>query len=186
MAKREKTFTMAEVVKKWKTNKLMIKVFGGIFFLFPFVPPYFLYYDKMYLTSFSFDPRDPNQIPYFFAYLTVYYVIFLGILSKIADNNSKRKKLIIDKSILLGCPVDVRRLSEGKSNSFKTTVCINQDMLTALEAVGSHEKPKQQSEEMAMAEPFAMKIVIASGTAGKFLESTIPHYHRARKIGDTP
>lgn len=184
MAKNKDSLSMGEVLAKWKKSKWGIKIFGAIFFLFPFVPPYFLYYDSIYIQNFTFDPRDSSQLPYFFGYLCVYYLVFLVILSKIADKNTKRRKEIIEKGILLGCPLELTRLSSG--NSYRSVLLMNQASLDAFVELEESKIPQILEESITHQEPYVLKVTVAASTSGKFLERTIPYYARARKIGDRP
>lgn len=186
MSKLKNNYKMAEAWRFVKKGKVMLYVLGAVIAVFPFIPPYFLYYDQLMLGGFVFDPRNPEQVPYFFGYLAVYYFITLIFLSKYADKLSRLRKEIAEKAILLGCPMEIKSRGASASNSYSTTVMVNEKMMEKLLQLNVNEKPKWQEEEVAMAEPFVEKMNIGSATSAKFLAKNIPYFEKARKIGTVP
>lgn len=176
MAKLKGNYTMGQALDYCKRGKISTKVIGVLGAFFPFFPPYYM----------GFDPRFEEQIPMFYLYLGVYYILFIGILGKMTDKQSKLWKIMAEKAILLGCPIELKPMGAKASNSYRTTVLVNEAMLAVLRNLCVEDYIKMEKEDLAMAEPFVVTFSIGSGTSARFLAKNIPHYDIARKIGDNP
>ncbi len=175
MKKIKDNYLLGDALAYCKGRKTFLVLLAVVGLVFPYFPPLYL----------GFDPRYTHQIPYFFAYYGIYHLLLLLLISNIAAKRSKVQKLLGEKAILLGCPIELKAMGSA-SNSYRTTVMVNASMLEKLQQTRLHDKITMVEEEVAMAEPFLQKFVLGSGTSGKFLEKNIPHYHKARKIGEVP
>lgn len=176
MAKMKGNYTMGQAMDYCKRGKISLKVIGVLGAFFPFFPPYFL----------GFDPRFEEQVPIFYLYLGIYYILFIGILGRMADQQSKLGKIVAEKAILMGCPIEIKPMGGKASNSYRTTVMVNEAMLAQLRELKLEGHNEMQGAEKSLAEPFVEKFSIGSGTSAKFLAKNIPHFEKARKIGDIP
>lgn len=176
MSKLKDNYTMGEAIDFCKRGKITVKLAGVIGAIFPFFPPYYL----------GFDPRFEEQIVPFYLYLGIYYVLFIGVLGRMTDKQEKARKITAEKAILLGCPIEIKSMGGKASNSYRTTVMVNEKMLALLRDLRVNDKPKWQEEDLALAEPFVEKYNLGSGTSAKFLGKNIPHFDEARKIGTIP
>ncbi len=176
MAKLKGNYTMGEAIDYFTKGKTTVKLLALVGTVFPYFPPYYM----------GFDPRYAEQVPYFFIYLGIYYVLFIAVLGNITEKQSKAKKITAEKAILLGCPIELKTMGAKASNSYSTTVMVNEKMLEILRELRVEGHAQFQKEEIALAEPFVKKFSIGSGTSAKFLAKNIPHYEIARKIGQIP
>lgn len=175
MSRLKNNYTMEEALNYCKNTKTFTILFAILAFPFPFFPPYYL----------GFDPRYDEHLP-FYIYLFTYYVIYMVVIGKCTDKPRKVKKLVAEKAILLGCPVEIKEMGAKASNSYSTTVLVNEAMFALLKDLRVEDNVKWQKEELAVAEPYPHRYVIGSGTSGKFIDKNIPHYEKARKFGDIP
>lgn len=176
MAKLKGNYTMGEAIDYFTKGKTTLKLWAVVGTLFPYFPPYYV----------GFDPRFEEQVPYFFLYLGVYYVLFIALLGNVTDKQSKAKKISAEKAILLGCPIELKSMGGKASNSYRTTVMVNEAMLVKLREQRVEGHVHFEKAEVALAEPFVKKFTIGSGTSARFLSKNIPHYEQARKIGEIP
>lgn len=181
MLRLKDNFTMEEALAYLNKSKTLQAILAVVLLPLPFIPPYFLYYDQIYIESLVFDPRDPQHTMYFFLYLAVYFFLYLLILGKISSKRSKVRQMITEKAIILGCPIEIKPVSGG--GSYKTTVLMNEGMKNLLLPLRVKERPGFQKDEIALQEPYIEKIPIDSGVSGKFLGKNIPNFANARKIG---
>ncbi|MFI3253735.1 MAG: hypothetical protein R3Y63_05290 [Eubacteriales bacterium] len=179
---KNKNKTIGETMSSLKRGKWILRISMLIFVVFPFIPPYFLYYNAVYIPNLVFDPgRNPEQVTYFFVYLGLYYLIYLMVLGAVSEKHKKQEKIIIDKAILLGCPVDICPIKN--SNSYQCKVLVNAEMMDFLKELHYQDKVEWQEEEIATKEPYVKKFSLGGGTSEKFLSKNIPFYEKARKIG---
>lgn len=176
MSKLKNNYTMGAAMDYCKRGKYIIVIAGILGGIFPYFPPYYL----------GFDPRFEEQIPPFFLYLTIYYMVYIGVLGKMTDNRRKLRKITTEKAILLGCPIEIASMGGRASNSYSTTVMVNEPMLALLRQLGADDEVQWQEESLALQEPFVEKFSMGSGTSAKFLGKNIPHFDKARKIGQVP
>lgn len=176
MAKLKGNYTMGQAMDYCKSGKVSTKLLALVGAIFPYFPPYYL----------GFDPRFADQVPIFYFYLGIYYILYIAVLGKITDKHGKTRKIIAEKAILLGCPIEVKSVGGKASNSYSTTVMVNAEMREKLRQLGVEDHIDLQKEAMALAEPFVEKFSMGAGTSAKFLSKNIPHYDKARKIGEIP
>lgn len=169
-------YTMGKAMEYCKKNKNMSIFMGIILFIFPFFPPYY----------FGFDPRVESQVPIFYAYLTVYYVVYVIFLGQCGNKARKVKKVINEKLILMGCPLEIKEMGAKGSNSYSTTILVNEEMLALVKEHHVDDYVHMAKEEVALKEPFVKKFPIGSGSSAKFIGKNVPHFDKARKIGVLP
>lgn len=175
MSKLKGNYTMGDAMDYCRKGKVTVKILALFGTFFPFIPPYYL----------GFDPRFQEQIAPFYIYLGTYYVLFVAFLGKFSDKQDKTKKIVAEKAILMGCPIDIKPLGKG-GNSYSSTVMVNEAMLALLRLQRLEDAVVWQEDDIALKEPFEEKFPITSATSAKFLEKLIPHYDKARKIGTVP
>lgn len=175
MAKLKDNYTMEAGMTYIKGSKSRNIIFGVVGCFFPFFPPYFLGFDPQY-----------HSVEAFYLYLLIFYVCLLVFLGKCTDKPRKVQKIINEKAILLGCPVNIKEMGAAGSNSYSITVMVNDSMFDTLKDVRVEDIVEQQEESVAMAEPYTHQYAIGSGSSGKFVHINVPHYDIARKLGQIP
>lgn len=176
MAKRNENYTMNQAIAYCRTANPKLMLLGIVGLIFPYFPPYYM----------GFDPRVSSHMTPFLIYYGVYHVLLLTVLCRIGAKKSQYQKVVAEKAILLGCPISLSPMGSSAQNSYRTTVMINAEMRDLLGELRRHDTVSWQKDEVALAEPFVEKRSIGSGTSARFLERNIPHYQKARKIGEVP
>lgn len=171
-----RNYTMEEAVLYCNKFKVFTIIMAVLLFLFPFIPPYVL----------GFDPRIESHLPMFYGYMTVYYLIYVAWLSIASERPRKIRKVIAEKAILLGCPIEISPLGAKAKNSFVTNVKVNEEMKSLLYQLHVEDEVEWQKEKMAVAKPFVEDIQVGSATSARFIGKTVPHYEKARKVGKIP
>lgn len=170
MGKPKQDYTMEYAIDYLKKSKVTQAILAIFFFFFAFIPPLAV-----------LDPRIESHIAPFYLYLGIYYVLYVIFLGRLSERQKKIRNVLIEKAILLGCPLEITPTAQGR-NSYLTTVLINEPMLEALKPITASQTPTQAEESTAMAEPFPHRYPIGTGVNKKFLGNNIPHFDKARKI----
>lgn len=176
MAKLKGNYTMGYAMDYCNRGKLSTKLIALVGAIFPYFPPYYM----------GFDTRFVDQVPIFYFYLGIYYILYLGFLGRMTDKQGKTRKIIAEKAILLGCPIELKTVGGKASNSYSTTVMVNAEMREKLRGLGVEDPVALEDEVVALAEPYVEKFSMGAGTSARFLSKNIPHYDKARIIGEIP
>lgn len=173
MKKLSGNYTMGEAMNYCKVKRIM-NILGAIFFFFfAFYPPFYL----------GLDPRyEPHIFP-FYAYYTIYVFVYAVILGKFENKPRKINKIVMERAIWIGCPVEVRQIGAKSNNSYGTFVKVNEEMMAILKEVRLNDNLKMVEENKAMKEPFVKELSLGAGTTEKFIGKNIPNFDKARKIG---
>lgn len=176
MKKLDGNYNMADAMNFCKNQRYFIIGGATLMFFFAFLPPYYI----------GIDPRVESHIFPFYVYYTLYVVAYAIILGKLLDKPRKINKIVMEKAILLGCPIEIRQIGAKANNSYGTFVKINAEMLEILEKTNRHDNVKMQAEEISMKEPFVKELSLGAGTTEKFIGKNIPNFKKARKLGEIP